>query len=152
MDELSRQQYAYIESLLADGRNWAVPGGYTIVDPYLLVFYQWGQRIGLEMRALCPAWTRLAERLLARPAVRRVLADEGRSSEPGSSGSGCLDIPLAVRLPAGRPAAALDRAGNDDHPNEVTAPAPVRHLEDAGGLHYADSAAERCRATPSAAR
>jgi glutathione S-transferase len=72
-----REQYAYIESLLADGRDWAVPGGYSVVDPYLLVFYQWGQRIGLDMRALCPAWTRLAERLLARPAVRRVLADEG---------------------------------------------------------------------------
>src|SRR6516164_5705195 len=62
-----REQYAYIEHLLADGRDWAVPSGYSVVDPYLLVFYHWGQRIGLEMRRLYPAWTRLAERIVARP-------------------------------------------------------------------------------------
>ena len=28
--------YAYIESLLSDGRQWAVPEGYSVVDPYLL--------------------------------------------------------------------------------------------------------------------
>jgi glutathione S-transferase len=72
-----REQYAYIESLLVDGREWAVPCGYTVVDAYLLVFYQWGQRIGLEMQSQYPAWTRLAQRVVARPAVRRVLIDEG---------------------------------------------------------------------------
>jgi glutathione S-transferase len=72
-----RDQYAYIERLLADGRDWAVPGGYTIVDPYLVVFYQWGQRVGVDMRGLHPAWTRLIERVVARPAVQRVLAKEG---------------------------------------------------------------------------
>jgi glutathione S-transferase len=71
-----REQYAYIERLLADGRDWAVPGGYTIVDPYLLVFYQWGGSIGLPMRAAYPNWTRLTERVAARPAVQRVLAQE----------------------------------------------------------------------------
>jgi glutathione S-transferase len=71
-----REQYAYIESLLADGRHWAVPGGYTVVDAYLLVFYYWGQRIGLDMRAAHPAWTDLTRRVLARPAVQRVLAKE----------------------------------------------------------------------------
>jgi glutathione S-transferase len=73
------EQYAYIESLLADGRDWAVPGGYTVVDPYLLVFYQWGQRIGLDMAARHPAWTQLAKRVTARPAVARVLVKEGIS-------------------------------------------------------------------------
>lgn len=72
-----REQYAYIESLLGDGREWAVSGGYTVVDPYLLVFFQWGRRIGLDMRGTCPAWTRLTERVVARPAVQRVLAEEG---------------------------------------------------------------------------
>jgi glutathione S-transferase len=71
-----REQYAYIESLLADGRDWAVPGGYTVVDAYLLVFYYWGQRIGLDMRAAYPAWADLTSRVLARPAVQRVLALE----------------------------------------------------------------------------
>ena len=61
---------------LRTGFDWAVPGGYTVVDPYLLVFYQWGQRIGLEMRGLYPAWTRLAKRIVARPAVKRVLENE----------------------------------------------------------------------------
>jgi len=39
------EQYAYIESVLADGREWAVPDFYSIVDPYLLVFYQWSGRV-----------------------------------------------------------------------------------------------------------
>lgn len=69
-------QYAYIETLLADGRDWAVPSGFSIVDPYLLVFYQWGQRIGIDMRSAHPAWSALTDKLLRRPAVRRVLEDE----------------------------------------------------------------------------
>jgi glutathione S-transferase len=71
-----RAHYAYIESLLADGREWGVPGGYTVVDPYLLVFFQWGGRVGLDMPGACPAWTGVTRRMLARPAVRRVLAQE----------------------------------------------------------------------------
>lgn len=72
-----RDQYSYIETLLADGREWAVPGGYCVADPYLLVFYHWGLRIGLDMRIQYPAWTDLADRVLARPAVARVFAQEG---------------------------------------------------------------------------
>ena len=75
-EENVREQYAYIESLLADGREWAVPSGYTVVDAYLLVFYYWGRRIGLDMWTLYPAWASLAERVVARPAVQRVLAKE----------------------------------------------------------------------------
>jgi glutathione S-transferase len=69
-------QYAYIERLLGDGRDWAVPEGYSIVDRYLLVFFQWGQRIGIDMRSDYPAWSRSTDRVLARPAVRRVLEQE----------------------------------------------------------------------------
>jgi glutathione S-transferase len=69
-------QHAYIERLLADGRDWAVPGGYTIVDPYLLVFYLWGRRIGLDMTRRHPAWTDLSSRVATRPAVRRILEKE----------------------------------------------------------------------------
>jgi glutathione S-transferase len=71
------EQHAYIERLLGDGRSWAVPEGYSVVDPYLLVFFQWGQRIGLEMRTDFPAWSALTDRLLDRSAVRRVLDREG---------------------------------------------------------------------------
>jgi glutathione S-transferase len=70
------EQYDYIESLLADGRDWAIPGGYSVVDPYLLVFYQWGQRIGLDMQGRYPASTALMRRVFARPAVQRVLEQE----------------------------------------------------------------------------
>jgi glutathione S-transferase len=70
--------FAYIERLLADGRGWAIPEGYTIVDAYLLVFYYWGRcRIRLEMGTLCPAWTRLSEMVTDRPAVQRALRIEG---------------------------------------------------------------------------
>ena len=72
-----REQYAYIERLLSDGRDWAVPRGYGVVDPYLLVFYLWGARIDLDMIAAYPAWTSLSRRTLIRPAVQRVLARLG---------------------------------------------------------------------------
>lgn len=55
------EHYAHIEKLLGDGREWAVPEGYTVVDAYLLVFYYWGRRLKLDMRTLYPAWTRLSE-------------------------------------------------------------------------------------------
>jgi len=71
-----REQYAYVESLIADGRPWAEPGGYSVVDPYLLVFFQWGMRVGVDMPALCPAWTAMTRRVLERPAVKRILAQE----------------------------------------------------------------------------
>ncbi len=73
------EQYAYIESLLSDGREWAVPGSYSIVEPYLLVFYYWGTRIGLDMKTTAPAWTDLIARVRLRPAVARTLAQEGLS-------------------------------------------------------------------------
>jgi glutathione S-transferase len=68
------ESFAYIEKLLADGRGWAIPEGYTVVDAYLLVFYYWGRcRISLDMGTLCPAWTRLSELVARRPAVQRAL-------------------------------------------------------------------------------
>lgn len=72
-----REQYEYIEKLVADGRDWAVPGRYSIVDPYLFVFFRWGRRIGIDMASLYPAWTRLTERVVARAAVQRAMAHEG---------------------------------------------------------------------------
>jgi glutathione S-transferase len=70
------QQHGYIENLLADGREWALPSGYSVVDPYLLVFYQWGGRVGFDMKNSYPAWRRLTEQTSRRPAVQRVLAHE----------------------------------------------------------------------------
>ena len=72
-----RREYAYIESLLADGREWAVGGRYSVVDMYLLVFWLWGRSIGLAMEADYPRWAALTRKVAARPAVKRVLEVEG---------------------------------------------------------------------------
>ena len=69
------EHYAAIERKLA-GRHWAVGNAYTYADPYLLVFYRWGNRIGLDMRADFPAWTHHAERMLERPAVQRAMTQQ----------------------------------------------------------------------------
>src|SRR5262249_881241 len=82
-----RGQFDYIEALLDDGRRWGSWGGYSVVDRYVLVFYYWGYRIDLNMRALYPAWTRLTEQVVARPAVHRVLRDEGVEIFPRAKGS-----------------------------------------------------------------
>jgi glutathione S-transferase len=70
-----------IETQLADGRDWAVPGSYSIADPFLLVLYRWGNRIGIPMSSNYPAWTNLSHRTAARPAVLEVLEREGLSLE-----------------------------------------------------------------------
>jgi glutathione S-transferase len=66
---------AEIDRLLA-GRRWAVGNRYSVVDAYLLVFYRWGARNGFPVRELAN-YSALVDRVLARPAVRKVMADEG---------------------------------------------------------------------------
>jgi len=75
-EQAVRDAFAYIESLMGDGRDWAVPGQYTIVDPYLLVFYGWGQRMKIDMRGQYPAWSKIIDKVRVRPAVHKVLTDE----------------------------------------------------------------------------
>ncbi|MCQ4159411.1 glutathione binding-like protein [Roseomonas sp. GC11] len=77
-----REHYAFIESVLADGRGWAVPGGYSVADAFLLVFWRWGGRVGFDMPGAFPAWTALARCLAARPAIRRALHREALDQEP----------------------------------------------------------------------
>jgi glutathione S-transferase len=48
---------------------------YTVCDPYALVFYGWGLRAEFAMRDL-RAYTDFKDRMLARPAVRKVLERE----------------------------------------------------------------------------
>jgi glutathione S-transferase len=61
---------------LLEGRKWAVGKGFSVVDGYLLVFYRWGNRASFAVRDLTN-YTALVERVLARPAVKKVMADEG---------------------------------------------------------------------------
>lgn len=55
----------------------ALASGYTLVDPFLLVLYAWGERINLPMDEDYPAWTARTQVTLARPAVIRALEREG---------------------------------------------------------------------------
>ena len=63
-----------IDGLLA-GRSWILGDTFSVVDGYALVFYGWGKRIGLPVEEL-KNYTAWKDRMLARPAVRRVLERE----------------------------------------------------------------------------
>ena len=68
--------FADIEKMLT-GKTFAMGGQYTVCDPYLLVFYRWGYRIGLDMKTEFPQWTKHALRVASRPTVKRVFEIEG---------------------------------------------------------------------------
>jgi glutathione S-transferase len=67
--------HALIEQRMQDC-DFVVANAYSIVDPYLLVYFRWGNRMQLDMAGRFPAWTAHARRLEARPAVQRALAAE----------------------------------------------------------------------------
>ena len=52
---------------------------YSVADPFLLVFFRWANRIGLDPSLGYPGWTAWARQMESRPAVVRVLAREGVS-------------------------------------------------------------------------
>ena len=62
-----------IDARLA-GRQW-LGEEYSVLDPYAFVFYAWGVRRELPMAEL-RAYTAFKERMLARPAVGRVVEEE----------------------------------------------------------------------------
>jgi len=76
--------HALIEERMR-GKTWVVGDNYSVVDPYLLVFYRWGNRMQIDMRNKYPAWTEHARRMSERAAVKRALATEGISiwEKPG---------------------------------------------------------------------
>ncbi len=91
--ETFTQDHAQHEGIIAKGKEnlafaftlieerlmqsaWAVADQYSVVDAYLLVFYRWGNRMGLDMRGLYTAWTGHSLRVLERPAVARALNSE----------------------------------------------------------------------------
>jgi glutathione S-transferase len=63
-----------IDGLLA-GKTWILGDEFSVVDGYALVFYGWGKRIGLPVAEL-KNYTAWKDRMLARPAVMRVLERE----------------------------------------------------------------------------
>jgi len=72
----ARDGFAYVETVLADGRSWAIPGGFSVVDFYLYLFFTAGQKVFPDMADRHPHWARLAEVLSTRPAVQRATARE----------------------------------------------------------------------------
>lgn len=61
---------------LLKGKDWMMGAQFTVSDPYALVFYSWGTRIDLPMTELT-SYSAFKDRMLKRPAVRRVLEREG---------------------------------------------------------------------------
>lgn len=74
--EFVASAYDDLESRLPD-RGYALGDSYTILDAYLLVFYRWGNKVGLDLRTRCPRFARIMDLVRARPAVLRVIAREG---------------------------------------------------------------------------
>jgi glutathione S-transferase len=70
--------FVHIEKRLTDS-SWAVGNQYSSVDPFLLVIFRWGNRIGFSIKDSYPCWTEHTHRLLERQAVQRALAHEGIS-------------------------------------------------------------------------
>jgi len=62
-----------IDGLYA-GRDWLMDQ-FSVLDPYAFVFYTWGVRRELPMSEL-KNYTAFKDRMLKRPAVQRVVADE----------------------------------------------------------------------------
>ncbi|PYE87545.1 glutathione S-transferase N-terminal domain-containing protein [Phyllobacterium leguminum] len=65
-----------IEAKIVEGSHYILGDRYSLVDPFLLVYYRWGAQMGLDMRSL-RRWSSLAERMLERPAVTEALQAEG---------------------------------------------------------------------------
>ena len=63
-----------IDSLLA-GKDWIMGKEFSVADCYALVFYGWGLRAELPMKDLAN-YTAFKERMLKRPAIRKVLESE----------------------------------------------------------------------------
>lgn len=80
--ERVRSYYQDIEQRLS-GREWAVGDRFSVVDGYLLVFYRWGNKVGMDVRQDFPNYTGIMDRVRQRPAVRRVIERESIDLDNG---------------------------------------------------------------------
>ena len=60
---------------LVNGHQWMQGSQFTTCDPYALVFYGWGARVGMPVQEL-KNYTAWKDRMLQRPAVRKILERE----------------------------------------------------------------------------
>lgn len=77
--ELIQKGFAEIEESLGDG-TWILGDRYSVLDGYTLVFYRWGERLGLDMAGY-RRWHGHQQRLIERPAVARALAAEAHAAD-----------------------------------------------------------------------
>ena len=68
--------HGYLKQIdgMLSGRQW-LSDQYSVLDPYGFLFYTWGVRRELPMAEL-KSYTAFKERMLQRPAVRRIVEDE----------------------------------------------------------------------------
>jgi glutathione S-transferase len=64
--------------------NWVLGDRYSVLDPYLLVFWRWGARLSIDMSTF-PKWSAHTARVMARPAVIRALAREAQQMQEQKS-------------------------------------------------------------------
>ncbi len=69
--------YTQVDTNLKD-KQYAMGASYSIVDPYLLVFFRWGNRLGLDMQKYAN-WAKHTQLLEQRNAVKMVLGVENIS-------------------------------------------------------------------------
>jgi glutathione S-transferase len=64
------------------GKTWALGENYSVVDPYLFVFYMWSQRQDVvDHSPSLPLWKDMWERMYARDATQTALVTEGITPE-----------------------------------------------------------------------
>lgn len=82
-DSIRAQGRENVRAALADmdlrlkGRAWALGDAYSMVDVFLMVFYRWGNRIGLSVREQFPEVTRVVDVVRKRRAAQTVIEREG---------------------------------------------------------------------------
>jgi glutathione S-transferase len=69
--------YREVERRLTGG--WAAGDAYSIADMNLFPFFTWAWRLDFDVRAECPKWAALFDRVKDRPAVQRAVEREGIS-------------------------------------------------------------------------
>ncbi|MEJ4044016.1 glutathione S-transferase family protein [Erwinia sp. SLM-02] len=67
------EAFKIIDSKL--GNAFAVGESLTVVDPYLLVFFNWGNEVGFKMTEEYPAYADFSRRIAAHPSVINALND-----------------------------------------------------------------------------
>jgi glutathione S-transferase len=70
--------WGYLQEIdkLLEGQKWCIDNKFTPADAYLVVFYRWANRQKMPVRDL-KNYSAVMDRVLARPAVKKVMADEG---------------------------------------------------------------------------